>query len=131
MRYDRTRPDETTLAESDTANNRCVRTHRNSFFDPRFHRYPIRIAAARREIVRQNGIWTKKDIIGNVHVLPDADSIFNRYVIADCYSALDESVIADVAVITDTNVFQHVSERPDASTFADSVCFDQRFLVNE
>lgn len=131
MSYNCACTDETALAKPDTANDCCVRTHRDALFDPRFHRYPVRIATPRREIVRQNSIWTKKDIIGNVYVLPDADSVFDRDVVADRDSAFDKRVIADVAVIADTNVLQHVSERPDARAFANRICFNQRFLVNE
>ena len=116
--------DETALAESDAANNRCVRANCDSFFDPCFHWHPVSIATARREIVCEHGIWTKKHIIGDVHVLPDADSVFDRHVITDGDAAFDESMIADVAVFADTNVLQHVSERPDARAFANRICLN-------
>ncbi len=129
--YDRARADKTTPPESDAANDRRIRAHSDSLFDPSLHRYPVRIAATRSEIVRENGIWTKKHIIAHVHVLPDADSILDSYVISDRDTTLDKSMIADIAMRTDTHVLQHVSKRPDARTFANGVGFDQRFLVYE
>ena len=51
MSYDRTRSDETTLTESNAANDGCVCADGDSFFDPGFDRNPIRVAAARSEIV--------------------------------------------------------------------------------
>ena len=64
-------------------------------------------------------------------MLPHADSIFNGYVVADCDSALDESVIADIAVRADNDIFEYMSKRPDASAFANRICFDQRLLVDK
>jgi hypothetical protein len=129
--YDRAGSYETTCAESYSANDSCVSSDRHSFFDPRFDRYPIRVAASRRQVVSQNSVWTKKHVVGYVHVLPDADSVFNRYVIADCDSALDKSVVADVTAGADNGVFQNMSKRPYASAFANRVRFDQCFLMNE
>ena len=131
MSHDRARSDETTLAQSDAANDRCIRADSDSFLNPRFHRHPVRIAAARSEVVGEHGVWTKKHVIAHVHVLPDADSILDRDVIADRDAALDKSMIADIAMRADTDVLQHVSKRPDARTFANRVGFDQRFLVDE
>ena len=115
--------DEAALAQSHTANDRCVRAHGDTFFDPRFHRCPVGVATARREIIGQHGVWTKKHVVCYVHVLPDADAVFDRDVVADGDAALDVSVIADVAVRADNHVLKYMSKRPDASTFADRVCF--------
>ena len=98
MSDDGARADETTSTESYTANDSCVRADSDSFFDPRFHRNPIRVAAARSEIVCQHGVWTKKYVIGYVYMLPHTDAILDRHVVADRDSALDKSVIADIAV---------------------------------
>lgn len=131
MSYDSARSDEATCAESDAANDRCVRADRNPFFDPCFHRRPVCVATARCQIVSQNGVWTKEYVVCDVHVLPDADSVFDSDVVADADSALDESVIADVALRADNHILQHVSERPDTSAFTNRICFYQRFLVDE
>ena len=131
MGYDGASSYETTFAESDAANYRCVRAYGNSFFDPCFDWYPVRVTTARGQIVSENSIWTKKYVVGEVNVLPDTDAVFDRYVVADCDSAFNESVISDVTVRANNRVFQHMSERPYASTFADRICFDQRFFVDE
>lgn len=131
MRDDRARSDEATLAESDAANYGCIRADSYSFFDPGFNWDPVRVAAARSEIVGKNSVWTKKDVICYVHVLPHADSVFNCDVVADCDSTLDKSVIADVAMGTYADVLQDMSKRPDARAFANRICFDQRFFVDE
>ena len=129
--YDSARSDEATCAESDTANDCCVRADGYAFFDPCFHRRPVSVATARCQIVSQNGVWTKEYVVCDVYVLPDADSVFDGDVVADADSALDESVIADVAVRADNHILQHVSERPDTSAFTNRICFYQRFLVDE
>src|ERR1041384_1912092 len=95
---DSARADEATLAQSYTANYRCVRADRDSFFNPRFYRYPGRVAAPRSEIISQHRIWTKENVIRNVHMLPHAHAILDRNVVADRNAALDVSVIADVAM---------------------------------
>jgi len=64
-------------------------------------------------------------------MLPKTNAILDRYVIAYRYTILDESVIADITVSANTNVLLHMSERPDASAFADVIGFDQRLLVNK
>ena len=51
MSYGRARSDQTTLAESDATNDRCVCADGDSFFDPGFDWNPVRVAAARSEIV--------------------------------------------------------------------------------
>jgi len=112
------------LAQSHTANYRCVRADRDSFFDPCFHRRPIRVAAARSEIVGQHGIWTKEYVIGNVYVLPHAHAILDRDVVADRHPTLDKSVIADIAMSSDTNILQHMSERPNARTLTNRISLD-------
>ena len=66
-----------------------------------------------------------------MHVLPDANSILDGHIVADRYSALNKGVIADVAMRADHDVFQHMSERPDARTLPDRICFNQRSLVDE
>ena len=128
---DGARADEATLAQSHTADDRCVRADRDAFFDPRLHGNPCRVAAARREIVGQHSVWTKKNVIANVYVLPNADAILDRDVVAYRDSALDKSVIADIAMRSDANILQHVGKRPDARTLTNRVRLDQRFLVDE
>lgn len=124
MSDDGARADETTLAQSHTANDRCVRADRDAFFDPRFHGNPGRIAATRSEIVGQHSVWTKKNVIGNVYVLPHADAILDRDVVANRDSALDKSVIADIAMRPDANILQHVGKRPDARTLTNRISLD-------
>src|SRR5262249_20789812 len=102
--HNRARSDQTTPAQSDAANDRRIRPNHDSLCKPRLHRYPVRIAAARREIVSENSIRPKKHIIAHVHVLPDADSILDRDVIANRDAALDKSMIANVAIRSDIHV---------------------------
>ena len=124
MSDDGARADEATLAQSHTANDRCVRADCYSFFDPRFHRNPSRVAATRSEIVGQHGVWTKEDVIGNVYMLPHGYAVLDRHVVANRHAALDKSVIADIAMRSYRRVLQHVSERPDARTLADRISLD-------
>lgn len=131
MSYDCAGSDETTCAESDPANYGCVRAHGHAFFDPRFHRFPVRIAAPRRKIISQDGVWTEEYVVRYMHVLPHAHSVFDGYVVSDSDPALDESVISDVAVRADHSALQYMSKRPYARTFAYCICFDQRCVVNE
>ena len=131
MSDDGARADEAALAQSHTANDRGVRAHRDSFFDPRFHRNPGRVAATRSEIVGQHGVWAKEDVIGNVYMLPHGHAVLDRHVVADRHAALDKSVIPDVAMRSYSRVLQHVRERPDARTLANRISLDQRFLVDK
>jgi len=131
MGYDGAGSDETTFAESDAADYGCVSAYGNSFLDPRFDWYPARVTTAWSQIICENGVWTKKHVVGHVHVLPDADSVFDSYVVSNRDSAFNESVISNVALGAYNRIFQYMSERPDTSTFADRVCFDQRFFVDE
>lgn len=50
-RHNRASSNEATFAKSDTANYRGVRTYGDTFFDPRFHGYPVHIAAPRSKII--------------------------------------------------------------------------------
>jgi hypothetical protein len=115
---------QTTLAEPHAANNRCVRPYGDSFFNPCFDWYPIRVTAAWSQIVGEDSIWSKKYVVSYVYVLPDTDSVFYGYVVAYDDSAFNESVISDVTVGANDCVFKYMSEGPYASTFADRVCFD-------
>ena len=96
--YDCTGADQATLAESDAANDRCVGAHCYAFFDPCFDRDPVCVAASRCQVVSQDCIWTKEDVVGDVYVLPNADAVFDGDVVADRDATFDESVIANVAV---------------------------------
>ena len=90
--------DQATLAESDAANDRGVSADGYAFFDPCFDGDPVRVAASRCQIVSQDCVWTKEDVVGDVYVLPDANAVFDRDLVADRDSTLDESMITDVAV---------------------------------
>jgi len=123
--------DQATLAQPDTANYRCVGTDGYALFNPRFHRNPVSIAASWCQVVGQDCVRSKKNVVTDVNVLPYAHAVFDRHIVTDCYSALDESMVADIAVGTDHGSLQDVSERPNARAFADVVCFYQRLLVDE
>jgi len=124
-------PNQATLAQPDTANYGGIRSHSGSLFNPGLDWNPVRVAASWDQVVGQHCVWSKKNVVADVDVLPHADTIFDRYIVADCYPALDESVVADVAVGADHSSLQYMSERPNSSTFADVVCFYQRLLVDE
>ena len=123
--------DETTLAESNAANNRRVCADSHSFLNPGFHRDPVSIAASRGQIIRQHRVWTKKHVVTDVHVLPDADAVLDGDVVTYSDPALDESMVADVAVSADNGVLQHMSKCPYPRTFANCICFDECRLVND
>ena len=122
---------ETTLAKPDAADYGCVSAYGNSLLDPCFDWDPARVTTTWGQIVRENSVWTKKHVVGDVNVLPDADSVFDSYVVADCDAAFNECMISNVTVGADNRIFQYMSERPYTSTFADRICFDQRFFVDE
>jgi hypothetical protein len=124
-------PDEATPAESYSTDYRCIRSDGDALFDPCFYRYPVVGPASRGEVVSENRIWSKEDIVVDVHMLPETDSIFNRYIIAYGYTILDESVIPDITVRANTDVLLDMSERPYARAFADVIRFHQRLFVNK
>ena len=120
-----------TPAESNAAHDRCIRSDGHALFDPCFHRNPVAGTASRSEVVSKNRVWSKEDVVADVHVLPNTNPILDRYVIAESYSILDESVIADITVSADADVHLDMSKRPDASAFANRICFDQSLLVDK
>ena len=131
MSYDGARSDETTFAESHAADYGCVCAYGDSFFDPGLNRYPARVTTAWGQIVSKNSVWTKKYVVCDVYVLPHADTVFDSNVVANRDSTFDEGVISDVTVSADNRAFQYMSECPYTSTFANRICLDQRFLVDE
>ena len=49
--HNRASSDEATFAESDAANYGGVRAYGDTFFNPCFHGYPVRVAAPRSKII--------------------------------------------------------------------------------
>ena len=131
MRNDSARADQTTLAQADSANNRCVCSDRDAFFNPGVDRNPVGGAATWRQVVCEHCVWSKENVIGHVNVFPETDAIFDRHIVANRDAGFDEGMIADVAVAADNHVLLDVSESPDACAIADVGCFDERLLVDE
>ena len=50
-RHNRASSNEATFAKSDAANYGGVRAYGDTFFDPCFHGYPVRVAAPRSKII--------------------------------------------------------------------------------
>jgi len=129
--YHRSGSHKATPTESYSADNRCIRSDGDAFFDPGLYWYPVAGPAARSEVISKNCVWSKEDIVVNVHVLPKTNSILDRNVIAYRHSILDESVISNITVSANDDIFLHMSERPYASAFTDFLGFDQCLLVNK
>src|SRR5678815_1911918 len=115
---------ERTSSNRNTAHDRCIRAHGNTFFDECFHRCPVGLTTARIQIVGEDNIWSKKNIIGNMNVLPNADTILDSDVVAYLDSRLDKSVVTDITVFADDDVSLDMGECPDASAASDALRFD-------
>ncbi len=122
--YDSARSYEAASPESNTTHDGRIRADRSTFLDPCLNWNPVSGATARCQIVSENCVRSKKNIVCHVYVFPNADSVFDRDVVADGYAAFDKCVVADIAVSADHDILLDVSKRPDASAFADLIGFD-------
>ncbi|HSE20454.1 MAG TPA: hypothetical protein VLB68_02320 [Pyrinomonadaceae bacterium] len=106
-----------------SAHDRRIRAYGNAFFDKRFHRRPVGFTTTRIQIVGEDNIGSKKNIVGNMNMLPNADAILDGDVVAYPDARLDKSVVADITVFTDDDVSLNVGERPDTSAAPDALGF--------
>jgi hypothetical protein len=123
-RHDRASAHQAPPAQAYSAEDRCVRPHGDTFFQPGHFGSPVGISAAREPVVGQDDVRAEEDIIRNVHVAPDRHSILHGHIVGERDMRLNERMVSDVTVPAYRDIRHDVSERPDARARADSIGLD-------
>ena len=106
------------FSNTNTANDRCIRSDTGAFCDCRCDDRSDDLAT-RKPIVGEDCVGTDEHSIAEAHPIPNSDPILNHNLIADNYLILNVTVFADVALAANSRSSHYVRKGPDAGALSD------------
>jgi hypothetical protein len=105
--------------------NRCALLHNRSG-------ETLRVLPASRELViGKSGIWANKDVIFEMHTIPELNPTFNRDPISNDDIIFYKHMVAHIAFIPDYGTGKNIYECPDTRPMTYLVCLHQGSIVLE